>query len=396
MGQIDEGVNQMGNVKDAANGQSDREGDVTMGNEQVSSKEENFSDDTAVMQEEEDEDEKISTPTLAIPSKSRSLRTTSVRKRLEIEVKMKQPKTKGRISKKARLSKYRRKSANAKERERMKKQNDVFEVLKQILPCDKAKKKEEDKETKVTTLRSAIEYINSLQSLLDDCEAGRLDSSLVRQCSLTSTTGQRKKKKPSSKKKANSATNNNKERLVEPKWTHYSKQDLRTKFGGRTPPQQSQFERRTPPQCQFEGRTPPPPYHLPPSPPPYHLPSIVTTISPPPPYCRTTTTYLCQAPTTIVLPPSPPSCSPSPPSFATTTTSTVLYTEAELSPNSSSPPSSPSSTSSSLCYSRPPSSPRDVNEISLHISLIDSQGSYLPAGRPVPSSKSSISCQTEE
>merc|ERR1712088_477624 len=194
----------------------------------------------------EEVEEKMLTPALAIPSKSRSLRTTSVRKRLEIEVKMAQPKTKGRMSKKARLSKYRRKSANAKERERMKKQNDVFEVLKQILPCDKAKKKEEDKETKVTTLRSAIEYINSLQSLLDDCEAGRLDASLVRQCSLTSTS-QRKKKKSNSKKKTNAS------KVVEPKWTHYSKQDLRTKFGGRTPP---------------------PPYSLPPSPPPYHLPSI--------------------------------------------------------------------------------------------------------------------------
>merc|ERR1712130_830965 len=290
----------------------------------------------------------------------------------------------GRMSKKARLSKYRRKSANAKERERMKKQNDVFEVLKQILPTDKAKKKEEDKETKVTTLRSAIEYINSLQSLLDDCEAGRLDSSLVRQCSLTSTNGQRKKKKSSGKKKTNPAKNT-KERVAEQKWTHYSKQDLRTKFEGRTL-SQSHFEGKTPPQfegrspqLQFEGRTPPPPYHLPPSPPPYHLPSIVTNISPPPPYCRTTTAYLCQAPTTIVLPPSPPSCSPSPPSF-TTTTSTVLYTEAE---NSSYPPSSPSSSSSSLGNSRPPSSPRDVNEISLHISLIDSQGSYV---RAVPSS----------
>merc|ERR1712088_1243978 len=177
----------------------------------------------------EEGEDAIATPVVTIPSKSRSLRTTSVRKRLEIEVKMKQPKTKGRMSKKARLSKYRRKSANAKERERMKKQNDVFEVLKQILPCDKAKKKEDDKETKVTTLRSAIEYINSLQSLLDDCEAGRLDASLVRQCSLTSTS-QRKKKKSNSKKKTNAS------KVVEPKWTHYSKQDLRTKFGGRTPP----------------------------------------------------------------------------------------------------------------------------------------------------------------
>merc|ERR1712233_196118 len=190
----------------------------------------NLSDNKAVM--EEKEEEKISTP--QIPSKSRSLRTTSVRKRLEIEVKMAQPKTKGRMSKKARLSKYRRKSANAKERERMKKQNDVFEVLKQILPTDKAKKKEEDKETKVTTLRSAIAYINSLQSLLDDCEAGRLDSSLVRHCSLSSaTTGASRKKKRSQGGKRKSGQVGLKEKM-EPKWTHYSKQDLRTKFEPKT------------------------------------------------------------------------------------------------------------------------------------------------------------------
>ena len=89
-------------------------------------------------------------PTPAIPDKSRSLRKTSVKKRLETEVKRKEPKSmKDRLSKKARLSKYRRKSANAKERERMKRQNDVFEVLKEILPCDKAKRSDEEKETKV-------------------------------------------------------------------------------------------------------------------------------------------------------------------------------------------------------------------------------------------------------
>merc|ERR1712156_25902 len=79
----------------------------------------------------------------AIPDKSRSLRRTSVKKRLETEVKRKEPNKsmKDRLSKKARLSKYRRKSANAKERERMKRQNDVFEVLKEILPCDKAKRR---------------------------------------------------------------------------------------------------------------------------------------------------------------------------------------------------------------------------------------------------------------
>ena len=91
-------------------------------------------------------------PSPAIPDKSRSLRKTSVKKRLETEVKRKEPlkSMKDRLSKKARLSKYRRKSANAKERERMKRQNDVFEVLKEILPCDKAlKRSDEEKETKV-------------------------------------------------------------------------------------------------------------------------------------------------------------------------------------------------------------------------------------------------------
>ena len=105
--------------------------------------------------------ESTSTPT-PIPDKSRSLRKTSVKKRLETEVKRKEPKSmKDRLSKKARLSKYRRKSANAKERERMKRQNDVFEVLKEILPCDKAKRSDEEKETKVngSIVKSLLQII---------------------------------------------------------------------------------------------------------------------------------------------------------------------------------------------------------------------------------------------
>merc|ERR1712079_480699 len=236
MEEADQAVDLMEEVKDSDNGdKTERKKEAeTKLNEEASSGEgakmmvdepspdKNLSE--RVTMEEEESNDNVATTSLTIPTKSRSLRTTSVRKRLEIEVKMAQPKTKGRMSKKARLSKYRRKSANAKERERMKKQNDVFEVLKQILPVDKARKNDEDKETKVTTLRSAIEYINSLQSLLDDCEAGRLDSSLVRQCSLTSTTSQREKKKPASKKKTNASKES---KALEPKWTHYSKQDLR-------------------------------------------------------------------------------------------------------------------------------------------------------------------------
>ena len=138
-----QGVNQM--VKDSSDqekeqpqemsddGQLDKK-EVMMVEKQKPNEDEGKSCEAVAM--EEGEDDAIASPVVTIPSKSRSLRTTSVRKRLEIEVKMKQPKTKGRMSKKARLSKYRRKSANAKERERMKKQNDVFEVILSIFDID--------------------------------------------------------------------------------------------------------------------------------------------------------------------------------------------------------------------------------------------------------------------
>ena len=68
------------------------------------------------------------TVTETIPDKSRCLRQSSVAKRLETEKQRRQPRVKERVSKKY-MSKYRRKTENAKERERMKKQNDVFEVI---------------------------------------------------------------------------------------------------------------------------------------------------------------------------------------------------------------------------------------------------------------------------
>jgi len=352
-----------------------------------------------------------------IPDKSRSLRKTSVRKRLETEVNRKTPRTKEKLSKKARLSKYRRKSANAKERERMKKQNDVFEVLKEILPCHKSdKKSEEDKETKVTTLRAAILYINSLKSLLADCEAGRVDSEVLRQCSLTSSSPEpssssssssspsseekRKKKRSPIKKKILGKKIEN----LEPKWTHYSKQDLRTKFEPKSAPGSGSQQSSTsppppssaapsappaPPPAYSLPITPPPPYSLPTQPlspaPAYQTPSLLYCSSP------TTTTYLCQAATTFVPSPSDyspssstptssssssSSCSPSPSYYYDPTTSSIVFTEGELVSSCYSPSSSPSSPSCSM-YSPTPSSPRDVNEISLHISLLDSQTQVL-------------------
>jgi len=319
---------------------------------------------------------------------------------------------KDRLSKKARLSKYRRKSANAKERERMKRQNDVFEVLKEILPCDKAKRSDEEKETKVTTLRSAIAYINSLQSLLDDCEAGRLDSSLVRHCSLSSaTTGASRKKKRSQGGKRKSGQVGLKEKM-EPKWTHYSKQDLRTKFEPKTGIIEAS------PTIGLLPTSSVPPFTLtttPSSPQAttatYQLPTTIFCEAPPQAvqapnltdYCCTNssvdasssptvfsssppvvapnsgaatvyqctsppTTYLCPAPTILVTTDNsnnvvePSSNSPSY-IYATTTSPNLIYTEGEVVDSSCS------------FYSPPvqPSSPRDVNEISLHISLLDTR-----------------------
>ena len=68
-----------------------------------------------------------------IPDKSRCLRQSSVAKRLETEKARRLPRVKERTSKKY-MSKYRRKTENAKERERMKKFNEAFENLRQKLP----------------------------------------------------------------------------------------------------------------------------------------------------------------------------------------------------------------------------------------------------------------------
>ena len=70
------------------------------------------------------------TVTENIPDKSRCLRQSSVAKRLETEKQRRQPRVKERTSKKY-MSKYRRKTENAKERERMKKFNEAFELYSQ-------------------------------------------------------------------------------------------------------------------------------------------------------------------------------------------------------------------------------------------------------------------------
>jgi len=160
----------------------------------------------------------------SLPTKSRSLRAKSIAKRLATEKNQSDVKQGGRksssnfkasakrssssSSKHHTMSKYRRKVANAKERERMKLVSEAFDKLGSVVPVYKMMTADqgsvsnqsttdnngplspqqnssnhtdlENKNpvTKVSTLRCAISYINSLQRLIEDANQGTLDPSL--------------------------------------------------------------------------------------------------------------------------------------------------------------------------------------------------------------------------
>jgi len=138
----------------------------------------------------------------SLPSKSRSLRAKSIAKRLATEKNKNEAKpshnSKGTNLKKRSssssskhhtMSKYRRKVANAKERERMKLVSEAFDKLSNVVPVYKMMTTPPDPNldldlenknpvTKVSTLRCAISYINSLQRLIEDANRGVLDPSL--------------------------------------------------------------------------------------------------------------------------------------------------------------------------------------------------------------------------
>ena len=193
-----------------------------------------------------------------IPDKSRSLRQSSVAKRLETEKARRQPRVKERSSKKY-MSKYRRKTENAKERERMKKFNEAFENLRQKLPGKVLVDNIGEKDTKVmlvvkliitmssdcpvlqvSALRSAIHYIKSLQDLLADCDSGNLEEEVYRtslamdtaaaaaaasQAKSDNKSDKVKTKRPPRKKKSVKRLSASNER-----WTNYSQRFLKQKF----------------------------------------------------------------------------------------------------------------------------------------------------------------------
>ncbi|XP_017784932.1 PREDICTED: helix-loop-helix protein delilah-like [Nicrophorus vespilloides] len=117
---------------------------------------------------------------IASPSKEDkySLRPRSVRRVTEVatkpesapvqKVKNHKPKQKP-----APLSKYRRKTANARERNRMREINQAFETLRRVIPQmastqAAAATAANEKLTKITTLRLAMKYISSLSAALND------------------------------------------------------------------------------------------------------------------------------------------------------------------------------------------------------------------------------------
>ncbi|KAK3850238.1 hypothetical protein Pcinc_036632 [Petrolisthes cinctipes] len=99
-----------------------------------------------------------------------ALRTKSIIKRIESEKnratsRRREPKEK---QKPPPLSKYRRKTANARERNRMKEINDAFVTLQKSIPDLPGT--DAEKLTKITVLRLAVNYINALAGVLNEDE----------------------------------------------------------------------------------------------------------------------------------------------------------------------------------------------------------------------------------
>ncbi len=134
-------------------------------------------------------------PRRACRDREYNLRDSSIINRIETERRRASPKTPKPKSKPPPLSKYRRRTANARERNRMKEINDAFDELRDVIPkphendtITDAVMEEEGgvmKLTKITTLRLAMNYIRALRetlgydnSALNDTSSNNITSSL--------------------------------------------------------------------------------------------------------------------------------------------------------------------------------------------------------------------------
>lgn len=84
------------------------------------------------------------------------------------------------------LSKYRRKTANARERSRMREINEAFETLRRVIPhLNSATENPNEKLTKITTLRLAMKYITALSQCLNEPDLESDGESLLSDYTLT-------------------------------------------------------------------------------------------------------------------------------------------------------------------------------------------------------------------
>lgn len=107
----------------------------------------------------------------AVTEEKYGLRPRTIVKRLQQEQgRQEVPRVQSRTkSRPAPLSKYRRKTANARERQRMKEINVAFETLRRILPDGVEMDASSSTKTKITTLRLAVDYIRALSDVLGEC-----------------------------------------------------------------------------------------------------------------------------------------------------------------------------------------------------------------------------------
>lgn len=89
------------------------------------------------------------------------------------------------------LSKYRRKTANARERIRMREINSAFEHLRDCVPlsiCEGSPTTNNEKLTKITTLRLAMKYISTLNNILNssfvDSDTSQLLNSIINKTTM--------------------------------------------------------------------------------------------------------------------------------------------------------------------------------------------------------------------
>ncbi|KAG7161498.1 uncharacterized protein LOC121874984 [Homarus americanus] len=96
------------------------------------------------------------------------LRPRSVRSRRSCDSDWTIQDTRRQKSRPAPLSKYRRKTANTRERFRMRQINTAFDKLRKMLPSWERDRSSSSEMTKITTLKHACAYISSLQDVLNN------------------------------------------------------------------------------------------------------------------------------------------------------------------------------------------------------------------------------------